>query len=383
MNTERKPGHGPVIFVPYIHAFGGSERLILGLSRFMNEVGLPHTVACFKDTINLASRTSWPVRVLQLKPARNAASEAAALRRFLKGREDGPGFRPLLFDVKSAFYTALAGHSRHFLHLTDPPGLLGSDISKHAYSARGKIDAIGIGRRVSPLLGVRAEAVHRITRRGVRDASRVIVMTERIAKEVRDLYGVDPIIVRPGVQASQVSSPVESAGPEEIKVLSVSRIEAQKNLEWILQGMAGDKFDWKVEFAGTGPDEAHLRELAVRAGITDRVVFHGFVSEEQLAGLYSKSDVVAVPAAQGYGLPALEALARRTPVVLNRASGVSEILRGSRWVALSDDDARDFERALRLMVGRVRGDDLTHESPPDVPTEVAWAESICRSSGWL
>ncbi len=374
---------GLTIFVPYIHAFGGVERLILGLSRHLHEAGLPHAVACFEDTIEFGSRADWPVQVIQLKPRRNPASEAWALHRLLKDSKKGSRFSPLLFDLKSAFYAGLSGDDGYFLHFTDPPSLLGPEITKHAYSLRKHNHAASSQRRVSPMLALRAELAHRLTRKGVRAASSVFVMTEIISKEIHDLYGVTPVILRPGVRTSSARPRAGQAESKSIRVLSVARLEAGKNLAWIISAMSNTDVRWTAEFAGTGPYESELRELAERTGVSERVTFHGFVTDEQLENLYTGSHIVAVPAAQGWGLPALEALARGVPVTLNRASGVSEILGGSQWVEISNDNEQDFAKALRRMVALVQAGSIGSEPLPTVPTEAAWAQSVCRHCGWL
>jgi glycosyltransferase involved in cell wall biosynthesis len=374
---------GPTIFVPYIHAFGGVERLILGLSRHLHEAGLPHAVACFEDTIDYSSRADWPVQVIQLKPRRNPASEARALHRLLKVSKKGSTFSPLLFDLKSAFYAGLSGDNEFFLHFTDPPSLLGDEITKHAYSLRKNIHATSARQRVSPMLALRAELAHRLTRKGVRAARSVIVMTENISKEIAGLYGVSPVIMRPGVKGLNARPKARQSPLDEIRVLSVARLEAGKNLAWIIRAMSNTDARWTAEFAGTGPYESELRELAEKTGVAERVTFHGFVTDEQLESLYARSHVVAVPAVQGYGLPALEALARGVPVALNRASGVSEILGGSQWVEISNDNEQDFAKALRRMVDLVQAGSIGSEPLPSVPTESTWAESVCRHCGWL
>lgn len=74
-----------IIFVPFIHAFAGVERLILGLSRFLHENGATHTVVCFSQTIDFASYAKWPLTVHELGPMRNPVAEGWALHRYLWG----------------------------------------------------------------------------------------------------------------------------------------------------------------------------------------------------------------------------------------------------------------------------------------------------------
>ena len=125
-----------IIFVPFIDAFGGAERLLLDLSRYLHDMGAAHRLACFNQTIDLQLYADWPLQVHQLRPMRNWLAEARALYRFLRSTQRTGGGLPLLFDLKSAFYSGIASPGPYSLHLTDPPSLLPADISKYSASAR-------------------------------------------------------------------------------------------------------------------------------------------------------------------------------------------------------------------------------------------------------
>ena len=64
-NAER------IIFVPFIHGFGGVERLILALSRYLYNHGIAHKVVCFNQTIDLAHYADWPMVVDEIACKRN------------------------------------------------------------------------------------------------------------------------------------------------------------------------------------------------------------------------------------------------------------------------------------------------------------------------
>ncbi|MCL4821904.1 MAG: glycosyltransferase family 4 protein [Vicinamibacteria bacterium] len=71
---------------------------------------------------------------------------------------------------------------------------------------------------------------------------------------------------------------------------------------------------------------ALVREL----GLDGHVRLRGFVSEAELADLYAAADVaVFLSAYEGFGLPALEAMARGVPVVASRAPAMGEVLAGA------------------------------------------------------
>jgi glycosyltransferase involved in cell wall biosynthesis len=63
-----------------------------------------------------------------------------------------------------------------------------------------------------------------------------------------------------------------------------------------------------------------------RLGLRQRVVFPGFVADQDLPALYSAARVVAYPSLyEGFGLPILEAMACGTPVVTSTAACLPEV----------------------------------------------------------
>src|ERR1035441_5377269 len=89
-----------VIFVPFIGALGGVERLILTLADWLHDQRRACRLVCFKDTVGLGVHARCPLTVCELQPARNFASEAHALARCLRGLENGIAGKILAFDLK-------------------------------------------------------------------------------------------------------------------------------------------------------------------------------------------------------------------------------------------------------------------------------------------
>ena len=367
------------MFVPFVEAFGGLERLLLGMSRFLHDRGLPHEVVCFADRVGLPSRAAWPLRVRELRPRRNALAEALSLHRYLG--QNGGGHAPLLFDLKGAFYAGLLPMPRYHVHLTDPPSLLPADVSKHAFSLRRAIPG-GSGLPA----GVHGEIVHRITRRGARRAQTVVTMSEAIAEELRAIYSIQPIVVRPGVAMPPMPAG-ERRRRDRFNGLSVSRLEPNKRVDWILRAWARLHLDEPCQVAtlhivGDGSQSLPLQALASDLGIASHVVFHGPVPDATLDEIFCSADVFLMPAAQGYGLPALEALARGVPVIVHRDSGVSEILKATPWAEVIDEDVDQLAMTTRAIVQRLASGRLQGSASPAFPTESGWALRLSEICGW-
>jgi glycosyltransferase involved in cell wall biosynthesis len=94
--------------------------------------------------------------------------------------------------------------------------------------------------------------------------------------------------------------------------------------------------------------EGLVRELALES----RVIFAGHVTDADLQALYSCASVLAlVSLNEGFGLPALEAMAFGVPVVVSNTSSLPEVA-GSAGILV---DPRD-EQSIALAIGKLLSD---------------------------
>jgi glycosyltransferase involved in cell wall biosynthesis len=109
----------------------------------------------------------------------------------------------------------------------------------------------------------------------------------------------------------------------------------------------------------------------------------GFVADDELEALYGAAHLFLMPALQGYGIPAVEALSRGLPVVLHRESGVSDVLLDTPWATVMVGGRETTAGALGAAIdGVLRG--LPFEAAkPVLPTEAVWAEGVAGLCGWL
>ena len=105
-------------------------------------------------------------------------------------------------------------------------------------------------------------------------------------------------------------------------VLSVGRLDAIKRVDLLLQGLAAAGGRLRAVITGAGPDLPRLQQLAHHLGITQRVEFVGFVSEERLLELYAGCRAVYyAPYDEDYGFVTLEAMRSRKPIITTIDSG--------------------------------------------------------------
>lgn len=112
-------------------------------------------------------------------------------------------------------------------------------------------------------------------------------------------------------------------------------------LELVLVGMA---------FRDTDIEETKaIHQEVDRLGLTSSIKMPGFVSDEDLAGLYSQAEALVYPSfAEGFGFPILEAMACGCPVVTSNVSGLLEI--AGPAVTVDPNKAEDILRGLDMVL---------------------------------
>ena len=113
-------------------------------------------------------------------------------------------------------------------------------------------------------------------------------------------------------------------------VATVTRFTVQKGLTHLMHAAARvlEQYDKVIFlFAGDGEQRNELIDLAARLGISDKVVFTGFVRGKKWRDAYSVADVFVMSSvSEPFGLTALEAAHHGNALVISRQSGVGEVL---------------------------------------------------------
>lgn len=119
------------------------------------------------------------------------------------------------------------------------------------------------------------------------------------------------------------------AMPHEKLIFWVGRMVREKGVQILIEAMPKilrGYNDAKLVIVGGGYRE-HLQHLATAIGVNHKVLFTGFLPDEDLLKLYKVIDVACFPSLyEPFGIVALEAMAARVPVVVSDAGGLAEIV---------------------------------------------------------
>lgn len=197
---------------------------------------------------------------------------------------------------------------------------------------------------------------HVVLKRGIAKASSILVPTNYVRDDVAKTFGVKKNKINVTYEAvdKDFSKPKINLNKFNIDkpfVLYVGNAYPHKNLERMI--IAFGKLiteyvlDYQLVIAGR-KDSFHknLEQAVKEAGLEDRVVFTGYINDQELAGLYNKSKLYIFPSlSEGFGLPPLEAMAHGLPVVSSNATCLPEVL-GDAAVYFNPKDINDMTKAM-------------------------------------
>lgn len=128
-------------------------------------------------------------------------------------------------------------------------------------------------------------------------------------------------------------------------VFMVSRLDAPKRIDLLIQAMRYVKSDIKLLIAGTGPEREHLMELSKG---DDRIKFLGFVRDEEVERYYANSLVIPYfPYDEDYGYITIEAMLHKKPVITTiDAGGPTEFVKNGETGFIVPLDVREIAKKI-------------------------------------
>ncbi|MEX2514742.1 MAG: glycosyltransferase family 4 protein [Candidatus Paceibacterota bacterium] len=181
------------------------------------------------------------------------------------------------------------------------------------------------------------QEVYDIERAGVQAADKVLAVSAFTRQTLIDHYGLDPKkagVAHNGIESEQkpklqpVLKNIKNRGGK--IVLFLGRITIQKGPDYLMEAarrLLEIRDDTYFVVAGSGDMHDQMVERAAELGLADRVFFPGFVRGWKIDQLYQSADLFVMPSvSEPFGITPLEALMNKTPVLISKQSGVSEVL---------------------------------------------------------
>ncbi|MBI2653256.1 glycosyltransferase family 4 protein [Candidatus Woesearchaeota archaeon] len=177
--------------------------------------------------------------------------------------------------------------------------------------------------------------VYDMERYGMSKADKIIAVSNFTKNKIVTHYGIRPEKIAVVHNAVDVPHHYNDENFEIRKndkiVLFLGRVTLQKGPDYFVHAarkVLEREKNVKFVIAGTGDMEARMIEKAAELGISDKVLFAGFLHPDDVERAYKMADVYVMPSvSEPFGITALEAMKNKTSVIVSKQSGVSEVIR--------------------------------------------------------
>lgn len=200
--------------------------------------------------------------------------------------------------------------------------------------------------------------------RHLSQAARIVCVSQATADDVRRFLDCDPArlhVVHSGVADHFRAPPAERTAelrarlrlPHIPLLLHVGGADAYKNIEGALRVVHALRRTHGIDCAFVKAGQrltTDQRRLAQRLGLQSGIIETGYVPEPDLPALYACCQVLLAPSHwEGFGWPALEAMACGTPAVISDCPALREVVGAAALQAPATDTRGLAAAAARLL----------------------------------
>jgi len=132
-------------------------------------------------------------------------------------------------------------------------------------------------------------------------------------------------------------------------LITVGRMSFEKKADLLIRTMKDVDDDVSLLICGKGPMEKEWKQLAADEGVADKVVFAGFVPDDELISYYSCADIfITASKFETQGLTTLEAMACEIPALCANGRAFTDVIKDGYNGYLFEDTQEDCARVIKL-----------------------------------
>ncbi|MDP3982671.1 MAG: glycosyltransferase family 1 protein [bacterium] len=188
----------------------------------------------------------------------------------------------------------------------------------------------------------------------INNAAMVLTISKAARADIIKFYNVDPtkvVVTYPGIVMNKnilTNKVLAKYGIKPNFILYVGTLQPRKNLVRLIEafGLLENKTLQLVIVGKKGWLFDEIFTKVNELGLEDRVIFTGFVPDEELSSFYQEAKLITlVSLYEGFGLPPLEAMSYGTPAVVSNVSSLPEIV-GEAGILVNPEDSSDIASGI-------------------------------------
>ncbi|MBD3287789.1 glycosyltransferase [candidate division KSB1 bacterium] len=199
----------------------------------------------------------------------------------------------------------------------------------------------------------------KILKKRLKEFDHIITVSNDLKTKIVDEYNVQPVkitVIGNGIDSDKFyhidkNKARELCGLDQNRkyILAVNRLSEEKGIKYLLEAFAGlnDK-NTDLIIIGDGPLKNKLQNRSKALKIERNVIFHDFLSHEQIYKWFNAADLHCLPSLwEGCPNVVIEALACGTPVISTQTGGIPDLVTSEEYgLLVKPGDADALTKAL-------------------------------------
>lgn len=186
-------------------------------------------------------------------------------------------------------------------------------------------------------------------------AERSFFGTSRLYSEQRQLKKRNHFTIYNALPAGISISRQAKSQDRPLTIGVVSRLENIKGMDLVVPAFAQVKAyhpEMQLLIVGDGSLRKQMEEQAHKAGLEEAVEFAGRQPQEKLVSYYDRIDILLMPSrSEGFGLTAIEGMARGCVVIAARTGGLPEVVRDGEVGLLHEpEQVKDLAAQINKLI---------------------------------
>lgn len=164
--------------------------------------------------------------------------------------------------------------------------------------------------------------------------------------------GIDTNLFRPGSKDHKVAQKYQIKNKPTI--LYLGRVDGEKRIDIIIKATAKliKNIDCQLVIAGFGNAMDDLKKLSANLGVDDKIVFTGFIEEDDKPAIYNLCDLFVISSpAELQSIVTLEAMASAKPIVAVDVAALHELVHnGENGYLFKEGDSEGLSEKLNKLL---------------------------------
>lgn len=219
-----------------------------------------------------------------------------------------------------------------------------------------------------------------LKRRGVLKRCDALLYANNETRDyISHISPITEVLSEVGVSASDIVPAPQNKSADKCSFLVAGRLNFRKGHALLLDALSElpRELDYECNIVGAGPELKRVRKRCERLGLSDKVILHGRVPFDEMAGIYARSGALVVPSLRettGSVIP--EAMSKGLPVITISRFGGGLLVDDSCGWTYNGLRRSDYIKNLSEVIKRC----IEHSE--DVALKASGAANSVRKETW-